>query len=63
MEAKISRIEARLFVDKQMKGETSVTKNKSDIYRALEPGTGFEPVYSRSAADRLNRSATPAPLS
>ena len=25
-----------------------------------EPGTGFEPVLSRSAAGRLDRSATPA---
>ena len=26
----------------------------------VEPGIGFEPMWSRSAADRLNRSATPA---
>ena len=28
--------------------------------KQVEPGKGFEPLYSESAARRLNRSATPA---
>ncbi len=54
-----STIEAtQTIAQNQNNGFSRVLKENTGFLQ--EPGKGFEPLYSESAARRLNRSATPA---